>query len=107
MSLSYLYPFFNKEYTLLKKGYKQLRDTINIKLKDQVHDIQSELIIEWRALTIHLLELLLKKLNYEYLLKISMGQLLEGGTWLGERKLAFRLRNGTSPLKLNMVGVIF
>lgn len=71
----------------------------------------SDLIIEWRALTIHLLDLIgervqkaLKKTPAEF----PLAKVLEGGTWWAGRYLAQEKRQGgTPPLDIKSDGTVF
>lgn len=71
----------------------------------------SDLIIEWRALTIHLLDLIagevratLKKTSSE----LPLAKVLEGGTWWAGRALAQNKRAGaTPPLQIESDGTVF
>jgi hypothetical protein len=87
-----------------------------IKLKDPEllnieHEPGSELIIEWRALTIQLLDRVgahvqkaLGKKPFEF----PLAKVLEGGTWWAGRKIAKELRaDGGPPLNLKSDGTVF
>jgi hypothetical protein len=67
-------------------------------------------IVEWRALTVALLDELAPLVRTE--LGLSAGQMplacvLEGGTWAAGRALAQRLRNGLPPLNIVSDGTVF
>lgn len=72
---------------------------------------ESDLIIEWRALTVHLLDLIgvevqkaLKKTPQEF----PLAQVLEGGTWWAGRFLAEKKRAGAEPpLNITSDGTVF
>jgi hypothetical protein len=70
----------------------------------------SEFIIEWRALTIHLLDVIGEKVRKE-LNKSSqdfpLAKVLEGGTWWAGRKLAARREGGVSPVQIQSDGTVF
>jgi hypothetical protein len=93
---------------LLDIGLITLRDQ---KLIDQSHRPESELIIEWRALTIALLDRIgsevqkkLGKSSSEF----PLAKVLEGGTWWAGRKIAKSLRADSSPpLKIESDGTVF
>ena len=75
------------------------------------HSIDSPLIIEWRALTIILLDrvatLIRDRLNLSAE-DLPLAKILEGGTWAYGRKLAFDKRlDGSSPLKIDANGITF
>ena len=81
-----------------------------IELKDKElinkeHHVDSELIIEWRAMTVCLLDMLLTQMKKKG--QMSMSELLDGGTWLAGRQIASEKRDGSSPLKLVLTGIVF
>jgi hypothetical protein len=68
-------------------------------------------VVEWRALTVALLDELAPKVR-AHQLGLSAAQLplacvLEGGTWAAGRVLAQRLRGGTPPLNIASDGTVF
>jgi hypothetical protein len=71
----------------------------------------TDLIIEWRALTVHLLDQIgegvrarLGKSAQDF----PLAKVLEGGTWWAGRRMAFELRkNGEPPLKIESDGTVF
>ena len=67
--------------------------------------------MEWRALTVSLIDLLadeIRKILNKDPSKLSLSQILEGGTWLAGRKIAREKRhNLTSPIQINLSGTIF
>lgn len=71
----------------------------------------TDLIIEWRALTVHLLDRIgedvrssLGKSAQDF----PLAKVLEGGTWWAGRRMAFELRkNGEPPLKIESDGTVF
>ena len=93
---------------LLDIGLITLRDQ---KLIEQAHRPESELIIEWRALTIALLDRIgsevqkkLGKTSSEF----PLAKVLEGGTWWAGRKIAKSQRVDSSPpLKIESDGTVF
>ncbi|MES2613967.1 MAG: DUF1688 family protein [Bdellovibrionota bacterium] len=86
---------------LLDSGLLELKDPA---LKEVAHQEQSEIIVEWRALTVALLDELgkavaqkLGKLPTEF----PLVRVLEGGTWHAGRALAQKLReDGSPPLRV-------
>ena len=75
-------------------------------------DISSEFVIEWRALTIGLLDrlkpLVAELLMSDRCLDLTMGQLLQGGSWAAGRKIAQDVRpGGEPPFKINLDGTLF
>jgi hypothetical protein len=75
------------------------------------HDVSSVLVVEWRALTVALLDALAEKLRQQ--LEVSaesfpLAKVLQGGTWATGRKLAEQLRpNGTPPIRVVSDGTVF
>jgi hypothetical protein len=77
---------------------------------ERAHAASSELVIEWRALTVALLDRLAALLRAELGLDaraLPLGKVLEGGTWAAGRKLAAELRNGAPPFAVQSDGTLF
>jgi len=75
------------------------------------HAVGSPLVVEWRALTVALLDELLgrvrRRLNRDAV-SFSLAQLLQGGTWAAGRLLAGRLRpDGAPPIRVVSDGSVF
>jgi hypothetical protein len=89
-------------------GVLILRDPTDA-LRD--HDVGSPLIVEWRALTIALLDELVGKVRRRLSLDAAafpLARLLQGGTWATGRSLAARLRtDGSPPIRVVSDGSIF
>lgn len=88
-------------------GLIQLKDK---SLEENKHLPNSDLIIEWRALTVQLLDkvapLVRKKLGLKE--EFPLAKILEGGTWWAGRKIASQKRSDSSPpLKLDSDGTVF
>ena len=89
-------------------GVLELKSNID---RAKYYDVGSELIVEWRALTIVLvdklaerLRIILKKTEEE----LPLCKVLEGGTWTAGRELAFKLRkDGRPPINLRSDGTVF
>lgn len=99
-------PEYRNGGLFLDTGLIKLRDPLQGKIE---HPPSSPLIIEWRALTITLLDQLAPKIR-ERLKKpdLPMANILEGGTWWAGRYLAKELRaSGEPPLKLKSDGTVF
>jgi len=77
----------------------------------EAHAIDSELVVEWRALTVALLDRLLPLVRERLGIApdgFPLGAMLEGGTWAAGRKLAKQLRpDGNPPLKVTSDGTVF
>jgi hypothetical protein len=75
-----------------------------------VHLPGSELVVEWRALTVALLDRLAERLRQHAGLDaaaLPLGKVLEGGTWAAGRKLAGSLRRGAPPIRVESDGTLF
>ena len=72
------------------------------------HDVGSELVVEWRALTVALLDELAPRVR-ERLddPNLPLACILEGGTWAAGRELAQDLRGGEPPLAIRSDGTVF
>lgn len=67
-------------------------------------------IVEWRALTVALLDELAPLVRFELGVtaeQMPLACVLEGGTWAAGRLLAQRLRNGLPPLNIESDGTVF
>ncbi len=77
---------------------------------DRTWRVGDEFIVEWRALTVALLDelapLVRKNLQRDAA-DMPLACVLEGGTWAAGRALAQRLRGGTPPLKIESDGTVF
>lgn len=82
-----------------------------IEHKDEVWGPESDLIIEWRALTVFLLDRIgaevQKRLNKNPQ-DFPLAKVLEGGTWWAGRRIAAQLRpGGAPPLNIKSDGTVF
>lgn len=93
---------------LLDSGLISLK---NEGLKSIAHKPDSEIIIEWRALTVQLLDLIADQVRDKLEFtseQFPLAKVLEGGTWWAGRKIAKSLRSdATPPLKLDSDGTVF
>jgi hypothetical protein len=87
-----------------------------LKLRDpsqagSAHRPDSELVIEWRALTIELLERIAELVRERLGLsreRFPLGKVLEGGTWASGRRIAAEKRSdGGPPLQIQSDGTVF
>jgi hypothetical protein len=72
--------------------------------------VDDEAIVEWRALTVALIDALAPKVRA--MLAVSaqampLARVLEGGTWAAGRALASALRDGSPPLRIASDGTVF
>lgn len=86
----------------------RLRDAADA---DRAHAVDSLLVVEWRALTVALLdrvaELVRAKLGRTPQ-SLPLASILEGGTWAAGRSIAFARRpDGSPPLKVISDGTVF
>jgi hypothetical protein len=75
-----------------------------------VYAAGSELVVEWRALTVALLDRLAAELRVRLGLdaeSLPLAKVLEGGTWAAGRRLASELRKGAPPLAVESDGTLF
>jgi hypothetical protein len=75
------------------------------------HDVASTLVVEWRALTVALLDrvadVLRRRLNMDAT-SLPLAKVLEGGTWSAGRRIAREKRaDGSPPLKVISDGTVF
>lgn len=73
--------------------------------------IGSELVVEWRALTIVLIEKIAEAVRAHYGKtedEMPLAMVLEGGTWRAGRQIAaLRRADGSSPIKIRSDGTVF
>jgi hypothetical protein len=89
-------------------GVLSLRDPDAVQRE---HTVDSELVVEWRALTVALLDKLAdvirEKLNMDRT-SLPLARILQGGTWTAGRNVAKKLRaGGGPPLKIVSDGTVF
>jgi hypothetical protein len=77
----------------------------------RAHQVDSALVVEWRALTVALLDRLAlavrTKLNKKAA-ALPLAKILQGGTWAAGRELAFARRaDGSPPIKVISDGTVF
>lgn len=75
------------------------------------HDVGSPLVVEWRALTVALLDELATKVRRRLNLDaaaLPLASVLQGGTWSAGRALARKLRaDGSPPIRVVSDGTVF
>jgi hypothetical protein len=78
---------------------------------DEAHRADSEIVVEWRALTVALIDRLAELVRRELRLtpaQLPLGKVLQGGTWSAGRYLAGQLRaDGGPPLRVISDGTVF
>ena len=91
-------PEYRNGGLLLDSGVLRLRDPGWVR---NAWGVDDELVVEWRALTVALLDELAPLVRVELGLdaaRLPLACVLEGGTWAAGRALAERLRGGLPPL---------
>ena len=77
----------------------------------EAHGPGSEVIVEWRALTVALLDRLAERVRDQLGLdaqRFPLAKVLEGGTWHAGREIARELReDGTPPIRIESDGTVF
>jgi hypothetical protein len=93
---------------LVDTGVLVLRDPADA---HREHDVASPLVVEWRALTVALLDRLADSLRQRVGLddlSLPLAKVLEGGTWAAGRTIALALRaDGSPPIKVVSDGTVF
>lgn len=100
-------PEYRNGGLLLDTGVLRLRDPA---AAQEVWRPGDELIVEWRALTVALLDELaveVRKLLHLDAERLPLACVLEGGTWAAGRELAQRQRSGMPPLQIESDGTVF
>jgi uncharacterized protein DUF1688 len=89
-------------------GAMVLRDAADA---NRAHEVDSILVVEWRALTVALLDRLADKVRAKLNRNadsLPLASLLEGGTWAAGRAAAFERRaDGSPPIKVISDGTVF
>jgi hypothetical protein len=77
----------------------------------EIHTVDSLFIIEWRALTVALLDDIADRVRARLELdasRLPLASVLEGGTWAAGRRIAVKKRaDGSPPLKIESDGTVF
>jgi len=80
-------------------------------LTHQPLDVASEIVVEWRALTVALLDEMVARVRQQLAVNeddFPLACLLQGGSWSAGRRLAQQRRpDGSPPLRLHMTGTVF
>ncbi|MET7247558.1 URC4/urg3 family protein [Methylobacterium sp. EM32] len=102
-------PEYRNGGLFLDTGVLALRRPEEAKLP---HEVGSRLVVEWRALTVALLDrlapLVRERLDIEDPADLPLAKVLEGGTWATGRRLAKSLRpEGAPPLSIASDGTVF
>jgi hypothetical protein len=89
-------------------GVLSLRDPAEA---ERSHEVDSALVVEWRALTVALLDRLAEKIRAKLdrdARSLPLASLLEGGSWAAGRVAAYERRaDGSPPIKVVSDGTVF
>jgi Protein of unknown function (DUF1688) len=100
-------PEYRNGGLLLDTGVLVLRDPA---WSAETWGVSDELVVEWRALTVALLDELAPLVRAQLGVddeRMPLACVLEGGTWAAGRALAARLRGGLPPLSIVSDGTVF
>ena len=100
-------PEYRNGGLFLDAGVLRLKDET---MNNRLHEVGDELIVEWRALTVALLDELAPLVREQLGLtekEMPLACVLEGGTWAAGRALAQQLRGGVPPLNIVSDGTVF
>ncbi len=98
-------PEYRNGGLLLDTGVLALRNAADAATE---WDVGSELVVEWRALTVALIDELAPRVRDALGARdLPLASILEGGTWAAGRELARELRGGSPPLAIRSDGTVF
>ena len=98
-------PEYRNGGLLLDTGVLALRDPADATRR---HAVGSELVVEWRALTVALVDELAAHVRSRLGRPgLPLACVLEGGTWAAGRETAAKLRGGEPPLAIESDGTVF
>ncbi|MBK6394461.1 MAG: DUF1688 family protein [Betaproteobacteria bacterium] len=98
-------PEYRNGGLLLDTGVLALRDPADATRR---HAVGSELVVEWRALTVALVDELAAHVRSRLgRPELPLACVLEGGTWAAGRETAAKLRGGEPPLAIESDGTVF
>jgi hypothetical protein len=101
-------PEYRNGGLLLDLGLISLKDP---EILRSSHSVASELIIEWRALTVILLDEIAATVREKLGMSVEelpLVKILQGGTWTAGRKIAAQLRkDGQPPIQIDSDGTVF
>jgi hypothetical protein len=93
---------------LIDTGVLALRDPADV---ERAHEVSAPLVVEWRALTVALLDRLAEAVRARLrrdAQTLPLAAILEGGTWAAGRAIAYARRpDGAPPLRVISDGTVF
>lgn len=105
---------YDKGKKYAKDYYAQIAASKQFKVPEKLTPMftaDDPVIVEWRAMTVILLDIVAKKIREKYNLsdaELPLVKVLEGGTWKAGREIAKQLRtNGGPPIKIHSDGTVF
>jgi hypothetical protein len=100
-------PEYRNGGLLIDSGLLRLR---HVMVAQEVWQPGDEIIVEWRALTVALMDDVARAVRLQLGLseaELPLACVLEGGTWVAGRELAQRRRGGLPPLQVASDGTVF
>jgi hypothetical protein len=100
-------PEYRNGGLLIDSGVLRLRDE---SAAAQIWQPGDEIVVEWRALTVALMDEVARSVRQQLRLsesELPLACVLEGGTWAAGRELAQRRRHGLPPLRVASDGTVF
>ncbi len=101
-------PEYRNGGLLLDSGVLRLRDP---RLAAAPMPVGSPVVVEWRALTVALLDRVAQRVRRRLTgpdgEPLTLAAILEGGTWAAGRALAYERRGGEPPLQIVSDGTVF
>jgi hypothetical protein len=100
-------PEYRNGGLFIDSGVLVLKDALDA---ERAHEVGSALVVEWRALTVALLDRLAPLIRQRLGVSAAdfpLAKVLEGGTWAAGRRLAQRRRGGQPPLRVVSDGTVF
>ncbi|HXD39085.1 MAG TPA: URC4/urg3 family protein [Ramlibacter sp.] len=100
-------PEYRNGGLLIDSGLLRLRDESAAR---QIWQPGDEIVIEWRAMTVALMDELARAVRRQLGMseaQLPLARVLEGGTWAAGRELAQRVRGGLPPLQVASDGTVF
>ena len=101
-------PEYRNGGLLIDSGALILKDESKF---SEILDPQSELIVEWRGLTVALIDEIANRIRKQKgfdAKRLPLASILQGGTWLAGRRIAKEKRSdGSPPLNIKLNGTIF